>query len=334
MVQPTPSDPGPILNKEVVAKKTEKGTPDLQNIPKVIQLQILKFFGINELGISGPLISKMWTVLAADPKRWMQLANNLKINITNPAKAREEVIQYFDLLKQVNEKLLFISKIPPEIRNMQDPVDANRAIRKYICDNIATVRSELDPIIGIARSEVHLVALGQSKDQVFLTFLQMLCEDGIDVVSKDNIRNWSGSAQPAIYKVGHLKTYEKYLSLMYPGVMSKEQCIGELQKILSRGAPVEFAKLIIEKGKIHSDTLLFVWQLHMSQGGKLDKPTVELFVENAKKTENLSQLLGIHKKLILSQNSGKDVLAFTKELDKGIQEIQSLVQAAIKGKPQ
>lgn len=329
-VQPAAPDPVPIIHKEETAKGAGKGKHDLQNIPKDIQIHIMKFFGVKDLG-NNILITKLWTVLAADPKRWIELAKNLKINITNPKNAREEVLQHFDVLKQVNEKLLTMPSIPPNIRNIKNSVEANRAIRKYIRElNEKVCRAEMWPIINTAMKEMHLVGLGESNDRVSIPLLQMLCEEGVDLVK--SLADWSGDHSNDIYFLGHLGTYEKFLSKKYPRGMSLKDCKMELIRSLTCGGPVDYTKVILQRG-VPNDLLIKVWLSFIGADRKFDQPNVDVFVENLRRMnpKELSEHLMRAKQEILATDSGKsDSKAVSERLDKGIEEIQSLVQAAIK----
>lgn len=285
MVQPTAPDPGPIVNKEVAAKKTEKGAPDLQNIPKDIQLQILKFFDIKDLG-NNILITKLWKMLAADPKRWIELANKLKINITNPTKARDEVIQYYELLKQVNAFLLRRCNtfFPPDIRKMEDPIEANGAMRKFLRDNKkkADVASELASIIDFALSEERFKKYIKSIDKKFVELLRMFCEDGLVEVTPFNLSRWQAVA---IYLVGHLNTYKEFINLNYEeGVdayMSINNFESELNSIITFNSPLEYANFIlskVDKSK-RTELLIRVWEHRIVSKKNMDSSFVKLFVD-------------------------------------------------------
>lgn len=279
----------------------------LTEIPKELKLNILKFLGIKDLS-NATLVNRLWTVLAADPKRWVELANNLKINISSPTKVREEVIQYFVEIKKINEKLVenILKGLPisKEIESLTDPVDKNRAIRKFIKENIhnSTLRKRVDDVVDAYLIVMGPAAYGVAMDKEAAGVLKMLLQDDIGVVTKNNAKmsGW----KPIIYLARNLNEYKKLISFrLYEEASTTES---ELYYIIKYNN-LEFAKFIFSKLKNaenKSNYIAYAWI--NSDIEKIDLSLMTFLLSELDKNTFLTKLTEEKERAIAGARANRD----------------------------
>lgn len=307
------------------SKSPNEGTAKtFADLPNDLKIHLIKHLGVKALGNTS-VLNRQLSEFATDPKRWVELAKNLKIRVSSPEKAKEEVTEYFRVLGEINELLLLILwKFPiarESLKKISDNVDKNQAIRKFIREN----KNDIKIKEGVSFVN-NLFQSFESYDAKAQGTIKVLLEERVISVANGNAL-WGGW-RPVIYLGEFLEEYKKLVASTFNfSNLDEGKLSGELFNVI-RHNKIEYAKFLLSQignPKQRCELILFDL-LSYDDFKKIDPSLLKLFTSQLKERNDFMDLLSKATERVTKNLSG-----FGTERIAQIKQRAEIVKSAVLG---